>query len=1008
MDSLRLVAVLPCYSLDDLSKNLDEAVCREFHAAWTALWHPSILAISTFLPEWKRSDGSSLDLENALVVGPASTMQTVDIPLRERLVLQGCTIVDANEDRQSTLLAIAEDLKLDLSAVPSELTLPRPEGDAEVLDLWGQVRRSVRLADFHSLGFAMLLVQHMTRKIHYSSNLDLVIMADQAKSAASAYLAGDANEAERWLQSCFDQLSQERDRYFNQSAYLIDLTLLAESTLGTTLDEQLQQSQPQNMLADAGLVRRWIESNPNGWAQFAQRLAKQQSSIVGGLDRERIHAWHPLGTLQRDLDRGRKAYEEMSVVPPRVFARYGAGMTLDYPTHLKALGYIGVLLYAFSDGHYPISTQAKISWEASDTTQIDAINGSIFDASSCRAFFHAVGELAKQFDHHQVPTLVATHWPDRVADAFFDVLEASRRTNAFGEWTTFEKYFESTGYVYSLQNFSAKDFRFNLPKSDREFFERSMSLHRQLLRNTRLESTRCLGLVVARTLEGMKNRTRELERVLQQLNELEELLRTSDDLANNPPENVPRPRQVDESKAVESPAFHTHESILTRVRELRDGFAKLLGSVLPRRKDSPTDKLRYLVINPYSGPQRLHLRDLEGCFHRTEENRIYEAYALHGKSEVIVDVPPLGVVQLEGVRSEGLAGLVKGRKAGPNLASPGWLLANEFLECQIDPEKGYLRSVMIARKRGGRLSGMPAVVAVDASGRSSPIYSTIRNAKNRIEENDPMHAYVSSTGELFIDERKVAGFELTFSLWRGSRSLDIGLRMNLIDSQKSNENLWLGSPVWRTAWPSQASDVAAWLQGTKSKMKSVQFFAPELIEIDDAEHRIYLGFQGLPLHRRIESSFLDTLLPFDDDGNVEQNWSIGVDWPRPYQNYLETLDEPCFISDEKGSLQTPSGLWFAQTNQPNVRIAFIGISPSCGVGNSGGSEVRQSRSRLLIHETNGREVRTKLSFFRDAVSAARVDVMGASIEDLVVENGQVIVDVKPNEIGYIEIAWNGA
>ncbi len=252
MESMRLVAVLPCYALDDLPKNQDETGCRAFHAAWTSLWHPSILSLSIVLPEWKRSDENSLNLENALVVGAESVLQNVDHPLRERLEVQGCRVVTAEEDRLSTLAAIARETEMDFSTVPTEIPLPAAtEAEPANVDLWGEPRTSVKLDDFYALGFALLLVQHLTRKIHYSSNLDLVLIADQVRSAATAYLAGEAVEADRWLQSCFDQLSQERDRYFNQQAYLIDLTLLAKSTFGSALVEQLKQPRPLNVLSDA-------------------------------------------------------------------------------------------------------------------------------------------------------------------------------------------------------------------------------------------------------------------------------------------------------------------------------------------------------------------------------------------------------------------------------------------------------------------------------------------------------------------------------------------------------------------------------------------------------------------------------------------------------------------------------------------------------------------------------------------------------------------------------------
>ncbi len=75
----------------------------------------------------------------------------------------------------------------------------------------------------------------MTRQLRYSSNLDELLFADQALQAAMAAIEGDSETANRLLQSCFDQLGQERDHYYSLDVNLIDVTLLAPTTLGASL-----------------------------------------------------------------------------------------------------------------------------------------------------------------------------------------------------------------------------------------------------------------------------------------------------------------------------------------------------------------------------------------------------------------------------------------------------------------------------------------------------------------------------------------------------------------------------------------------------------------------------------------------------------------------------------------------------------------------------------------------------------------------------------------------------
>jgi len=1009
MDAPRLIAVLPCYSLDDIAKNLDELTCQEFHACWTALWHPGLLAKTNALPEWKRADQGSLDLENGLVICPASASESIDTPLTERLESQNCQLIFGESDRNKIIGLIDPLFDGQLSTAPVSPPMavasvadhllnedapkddapnddaPKddapnddaPNDDAPELDLTGSPKQPVGIEDFYALGFAYLMLQALTRKVHYSSNLDVVLMAEQAKSAAIAFLGNDSSGCERWLQSCFDQLSQERDRYFTQAANLLDLTLLAPSTLGRSLSQQLQSAHPQNILATASLLAELSTTQPETWQLFLERHTAQRLGVVGGLLRERLHPWFPLGTLQRDLIRGHDAYQALGISPPKVFSRFDAGMSIDLPTHLRSAGFIGVLLHAFSDGSCPVTSQAKISWEATDTTSLDAISSAVLDAASYKSVFDAINELAKQFDHHQVPTLTCVHWPTRTSVAFDDLLRASRRTNAFGEWKTFEDYFATTGYVYSNENFKPSQFKFPWPESYTDYSARSLRLQEQLRRSAALESTRNVAVIANQVIQSMPNRDVADTTIDEVISQINALLAQSDDRAG-----LEKALSIDPMEA-------------TTLDSLRAKIAGQLAKLLPRTPANNTLKNGWLIINPLSGPRRYFLKRLAGSFTKTADNRIYESIpdhreTDHRETDLVVDAPPMGVVLLSDDAKQGGSILQNAtRNNGPNLASQNLLLANEFIECQVDPKSGYLRSTMIAKKRGGRLSGMPAIAMIDPQSPKKPIYSTIENTTSKILSNTPLHSEIESTGDLVFDRKRIAKFQLGFGLWRGSRSIDLRLRIEMLDYQvNSKQALWDRVPIWRTAWPSQAAALSAWIHGTKTKITSSPFFAPELIEVDDVEHRIYLTFAGVPIHRRVDMSFLDTLLPIDSHGVCEQQWQIAVDWPRPYQSYLESLDTPWMIADNAGSLQAGSSLWFAQANVPNIRVDPLASS---------------DRLRLVLHETMGKQGRAKLSFFRDATSAARVDHQGNVIEDLEVDKGQVVIDFKPNEISYIDV-----
>jgi hypothetical protein len=137
----------------------------------------------------------------------------------------------------------------------------------------------------------------------------------------------------------------------------------------------------------------------------------------------------------------------------------------------------------------------------------------------------------------------------------------------------------------------------------------------------------------------------------------------------------------------------------TEVTALRSQIAEQIAKLLPRTNDKAPSASGWLLINPFSGPRRYFLKGLSGNYVKTDENRIYESMVNGRETDLVVDVPPMGVVQLRDA-SRGGSAASSARGIGPNLASPNFLLANEFIECQVDPQNGYLRSLMIAKKRG--------------------------------------------------------------------------------------------------------------------------------------------------------------------------------------------------------------------------------------------------------------------------------------------------------------------
>ncbi len=454
------VLLLTSYELDSFPRTLPPLEARGLLSGWIGLWHPRLLAALQAVPRWQSAAQLPGELHDILFVLPSISTDKLEAGGEQRIAAAGGQVLRPADHSwrtfQEELLAVADQAGLLEPSSP----VPAP-ADSAATALVEELRD-----DFAALGYAYLQIQLMTRQLRYTSNLDLQQFGQQLTSAATAALAGDGAEAERWLQSCFDALGQERDHYYSLDVHLIDITLLAPTTLGKSLTEQLARAgQPQSPLtsyvACGQLLRQWAQANPQSFDQFKSAIAQRHASLVGGLDIERPHPLMSREGIARDFSRGRAAYRDCGFDPPRVFARHTYGLSPDSVPMLRRWGFEGCLLIAWAEGRYPHGAQPKISWEAPDGTFLSALATEVLDAADPTSFLALGWKIGDALEHQHVPTLVLAHWPNRRCE-FADLLSRiCRRTPALGKWKLADEYFADTDQPYHQERLGAEGFRFN-------------------------------------------------------------------------------------------------------------------------------------------------------------------------------------------------------------------------------------------------------------------------------------------------------------------------------------------------------------------------------------------------------------------------------------------------------------------------------------------------------------------------------------------------------------------
>ncbi len=217
MNFQHLTVLLPCDSLEEFVTERPEDESEQLLSAWSALWHPALVAAAGKMPGWAPASSPPAEPAGHLCVLP---------PCCEPLL-------------PAEWLADAEQAGAQRDSPPVR---PPPDRRRRAGPRWDRTPAVVEpslAADFLALGFCHLAVELLTRKLRYMSHVDESGLESHVLAAAKQACGGDTEAARRHLQSAFDLLHHAREYFFPAEPRLFDLTLVASTTLGQSLRHEL-------------------------------------------------------------------------------------------------------------------------------------------------------------------------------------------------------------------------------------------------------------------------------------------------------------------------------------------------------------------------------------------------------------------------------------------------------------------------------------------------------------------------------------------------------------------------------------------------------------------------------------------------------------------------------------------------------------------------------------------------------------------------------------------------
>jgi len=994
----RLIFALPTTSLEELPSGrgqggpLDgqgnQSRFLDYYRAWTSMWSPRILGRLGFLPESRRCDRGGLDVENALVVVPKFSEELLDQPLQEQLEISGNKVLFSDSRARDLII---EEIS-QLVGIESVRGGSAPNNPSEI-------RKDLE-NDFLAFGYAVMQIQQMARKLRYSFNLDWMIVSDQIIQGACNFNEENYQEADRWLTAAFDSLSQERDRYCSQQGYLLHLVLSAPSTLGNRFASQLQCPSPLSLLATTETIQKLRVSSTESFEKLTDRINQKSLCLVGGFRREVTHTYLSEKALLRSFQRANAQWSELGLPPTKILAPFFPSVPAHLPSIAKLYGFQGALIEKYLDGMIPEKEHAKLKWQSSpESPSIDVVLGHLVDAIDPESLLGLGAAMAKQLDYHQVPTLVLAHWPDRTCEIFQDLLCVIRRTPAIGKWILADDYFDSTSQPYWSDQFGSQHFPFAIPKEPEKIHElqRSLIFLQRNLHGLERLADMLKYWICAGKPQGIANVQGAEDSVLA---EIDKLLEQLDLQAAQSESNL----QNDASWA---------ENLAQKILDIRVQAEQILRGFLGSSLD-------WLVLNNASHPRRLGvvLGNSEFAVEPQQSDRIVSLSPLRAQasqSHAIIDLPPMGFARIKAgiprqatsTKSGGLLKSLLGQSS--KVSQKDGSLANEFIELQIDPKKGHLRSFYIRDQRGNRLSAMVSLAGKPA-GEHHRLSDTdwIPLSETRVEARDPSDSFgtVITRGVFqhnFDAQGNLPWIEQSLTLQKGCKWVEVQLTGGGFDRAKC-------TPVWRMIWPSEAAKLELWSHGNKCKWLGPLQANIELIEIDDAQYKIYFATGGLSYHIKQGANQLQSLLPVAADGSIDAKFFIGVNWQRPWETAIDLFESPWVLppqgqpsgSNLLASSKLPSSGWLAQCNHANIRFSLLPCEDQLY---QDGQQTVQPDWLVYLCEGAGKSSIAKISLPKSLRSAWKADLSGQLLDKMQVQGSDLLVPYAAWEKSVIAVVF---
>lgn len=437
----RIAVFFPCHSLDDFPTWLDEPEADELLAAWTAAWHPALIVAVGAAPGWASAEVPPTGSAAILGIVPPACDERFAAML-DIAGLAGSQFVRQVHGHRATIAAARAALGEQGVAVAGETALD---------------------ADFQALGLAWLLAELLARRMRSSIGSVADDFSAAVVAAAAAAVAGDEPAAREKLRECFATLEATRSHYYPVEVWLVDLVLVAASTLGGRLAREFDSPVPLGLVITGELLEQLARDDPALLARMRAGVAAGTIEIVGGRSDATPVDFQLLETLGASFDRGQAVCRELVGTAPTTFGQCTGGSSAFLPQVLAAHGYRGAIWNLFDGTPLPDPAASRIRWQGQDGSCIDALARVPLDARAAGTILQLTEKIGDAMDHDHSCIVAFAHYAGTASPWFALLRRLASWTTLLGRFVTPATLFTETEHAGLLADFAADAFPPTLP-----------------------------------------------------------------------------------------------------------------------------------------------------------------------------------------------------------------------------------------------------------------------------------------------------------------------------------------------------------------------------------------------------------------------------------------------------------------------------------------------------------------------------------------------------------------